>query len=186
MGIALINKSKNNNSTHAATRHIIKLNHFNMKKTQISGNTPSFPDMKTFEINKVRLSDFSFSFSNCHASESAIADSIANCVDPNSIVHCAEINYKGFDAICPVYHLYLNVFEIDSPELDENWLKRFYMQRCIESAYGPDETLGYLQPEKVVERFESLYILTYPKWMELRFGKSINELEAWAIENGIK
>lgn len=187
MGIAFITKSKNNNTINAATRHIINLNHFIMNKSQISGNTPSFPNLKKFEIDKVCLSDFSFSFSKCHIGDVVPADLLGN-EDPNSILHSAEINYKGFDAIDNVYCSYQNVFEIDSPEVDENWLKRVYMEQSIESAYEldePDNTLNFLQPEKVVERFESLYTLIYPKWgvYNLRFGKSIDELEAWAIEN---
>ena len=189
MGIESITKSKNKNSIHAATRQITNLIYSNMNKSQISGNTPSFPNSKKFEIDKVRLSDFSFTFSKCHIGDVVPADVLAdNGEDPNSILHSAEINYKGFDAIDNVYCSYPNVFEIDSPKLDENWVKRVYMEQSIESAYEldePDETLNYLQPEKVVERFESLYSLIYFKWgvYNLSFGKSIDELEAWAIEN---
>lgn len=188
MGIALINKSKNNKSTHAATRHIINQSNFIMKNEQNSGNNTSFPNSKKFEIDKVRLSDFSFTFSNCHLGDVVPADTLAETgEDPNSILHSADVNYKGFDAIDHVYCSYPNVFEIDSPELDEDDLKRVYMGQSIESANDldePDET-HCLQLENVVERFENLYSLIYFKWgvYNLSFGKSIDELEAWAIEN---
>ena len=142
--------------------------------TQISESTPLFSEFKKISIDKVKIDDFSIN-------SFMIDQEVGHYITTYEVVYKDYffVDYLSWaDKYDPDKYLSEGCIYTLHPELR----MQLYQQKVLSSVFGRDK-LAQLWSGSLAESFESLYCVLYDVrhlGHYLHFGKTLDEVEAWA------